>query len=112
MEKLNLLRRKIENGGFPNNFPEFGGANLIITKDKNRNFHEGDIVVYSDHAPALSWLVIELKNIYETEIDYVNKYDFYPSIGKLILKTLTKQENLFETMLNIIDEIEENWGNK
>lgn len=112
MKKLELLRQRIEKGEFPNDFPEFGGANLIITEDKNRNFNEGDIVVYSIHASALSWLVIELKNIYDTEIDYLNKYDFYPSIGKLIIQTLTKQEYLFETMLQIIDEIEKDWGNK
>lgn len=112
MKKLNLLRQRIEKGEFPNNFPEFGGANLIITKDKNRNFHESDIVIYSNHASALSWLVIELKNIYDTEIDYINKYNFYPSIGSLILQTLTRQEYLFETMLHIIDEIEKDWGDK
>lgn len=112
MKELDKLRAVIESGNFPNNFPEFGGANLIITKDKNRNYHKGDIVVFSEHAPALSWLVIQLKNIYEKEIDYLNKYDFYPSIGKLINQTLTRQEFLFEVMLNIVDELEKEWGKK
>lgn len=112
MRKLDLLRQKIEKGKFPNNFPEFGGANLIITKDKNRNFHEADLVIYTHHASALSWLVIELKKIYDTEINYLNKYDFYPSIGKLILQILTKQEYLFETMFHVVDEIENEWGKK
>ena len=112
MKELDKLRAIIERGTFPNKFPEFGGANLIITKDKNRNYHEGDIVVYSEHAPALSWLVIQLKKIYDEEIDHMNKYDFYPSIGKLINQTLTKQELLFEVMLNIIDELEADWGKK
>ena len=106
------MRAVIESGNFPNKFPEFGGANLIITKDKNRNYHEGDIIVFSEHAPALSWLVIQLKNIYDKEIDYINKYDFYPSIGKLINQTLTRQELLFEVMLNIVDELEKEWGKK
>ena len=83
MKKLNAIRQLIEEGKFPKTFPEFGGANLIITKNKNRNFHEGDVMVYSEHAPALSWLVTELAKIYNSEIDYLNKYDFYPSIGKL-----------------------------
>jgi hypothetical protein len=112
MKELDKLRTLIESGKFPNKFPEFGGANLIITKDKNRNYHEGDIVVFSEHASALSWLVIELKKIYDNEIDYINKYDFYPSIGKLINQTLTRQELLFEVMLNIVDELEKEWGKK
>jgi len=112
MNKLNKLRQTIEKGKFPNSFPEFGGANLIITKDLKRNYREGDTVVYSEHAPALSWLVEELRKIYVAEIDYLNKYDFYPSIGKLINKTLIKQELIFETMLHIIDEIEIDWGAK
>lgn len=52
MKELDKLRAVIESGNFPNKFPEFGGANLIITKDKNRNYHEGDIVVFSEHAPG------------------------------------------------------------
>ena len=112
MKELDKLRAVIESGNFPNNFPEFGGANLIITKDQNRNYPKGDIVVFSEHAPALSWLVIQLKKIYEKEIDYLNKYDFYPSIGKLINQTLTRQELLFEVMLNIVDELEKEWGKK
>ncbi len=112
MTKLNELRKKIEEGKFPNKFEEFGGANLIITSDKNRNFHEGDVIVYSEHAAALSWLVIELKKIYDSELDYTNKYDFYPQIGKIIISTLYKQELLFETMLEIIDLLELEWGSK
>jgi hypothetical protein len=112
MKKIDILRQLVKKGKFPNDFTEFGGANLIITKDLNRNYYESDVVVYSEHAPALSWLVIELKEIYDSEIDYINKYDFYPSIGLLINKTLKRQELLFETMLDIIDEIEKEWGTK
>ena len=112
MKELDKLRALIESGKFPSKYPEFGGANLIITKDKKRNYHECDIVVFSEHASALSWLVIKLKKIYDKEIDYANKYDFYPSIGKLINQTLTSQGLLFEVMLNIVDELEKEWGKK
>ena len=107
-----MLKSKINSGQFPNNFPHFGGANLIITDDPNRNYHDGDIVVCSEHASALSWLVFELKEIYNNEIDYMNKYDFYPYIGVLIKNTLKRQELLFETMLHVVEEIESDWGVK
>jgi hypothetical protein len=110
--KIQELKNKINSGQFPNDFPHFGGANLIITDDPKRNFHEGDIVVFSENASALSWLVTELKKIYKEEIDYMNKYDFYPYIGELIKNTLKRQELLFETMLHVTEEIENDWGSK
>jgi hypothetical protein len=110
--KINELKAKINSGQFPSVFPHFGGANLIITNDAQRNFHDGDIVIYSEHASALSWLVTELKKIYNDEIDYMNKYEFYPYIGELIKNTLKRQELLFETMLHVVEEIESDWGVK
>ena len=110
--KIKELKTKINAGQFPSNFPHFGGSNLIITNDAQRNFHDGDIVVYSEHASALSWLVTELKKIYHEEIDSLNKYDFYPYIGQLINNTLKRQELLFETMLHVVEEIESDWGLK
>ena len=112
MNKLTELKNLISQGKFPNSYPEFGGANLIITSNLNRNFHDSDIVVFSEHAAALSWLVIELKKIYNTDLNYANKYDFYPYIGELINRTLIKQELIFETMLHVIDQIENDWGVK
>ncbi len=69
-------------------------------------------MVYSDHASALSWLVVELKHIYSSEIDYINKYDFYPGIGNIIIRALTEQKSLSEILLHILDEVENNWGEK
>jgi hypothetical protein len=77
MNKLDKLRKRIEKGKFPSKFPEFGGANLIITVDPLRSHHDLDVMVYSEHAGALSWLVMELKKIYDEDIDYMNKYRFY-----------------------------------
>lgn len=112
MDKIDKLKAQINKGKFPTDFPHFGGANLIITDDPKRNFHEGDTVIYSEHASALSWLVVQLKEIYNSELDYINKYDFYPSIGEMINNTLIKQELIFETMLHIVDQIEIEWGLK
>lgn len=110
MNNIENLKQKIKKGQFPSEFPEFGGANLIITKDMNRNYHEGDTIIYTEHASALSWLVIELQKIYSNELNYLNKYDFYPQIGVLIKEKLVSQELIFETMLHILDEFEETWG--
>ena len=109
--QLNLseLKLKINSGKFPADFPHFGGANLIITNDSNRNFHEGDVVVYTEHASALSWLIIELKKIYDSKLNSANKYDFYPYMGELIQASVNAKDDLFETMLFVIEKINEDW---
>jgi hypothetical protein len=111
MNQIENLRTSINSGQFPTDFPHFGGANLIITNDPNRNFHEGDVVIYTDHAAALSWLVVELKKIYDLKLDCTNKYDFYPYIGRLIQSSVNANDDLFEIMLFVVEKIEEDWGN-
>jgi hypothetical protein len=108
----NLLSLKdiINSGQFPTDSPRFGGANLIISNDPNRNYHEGDVVVYSEHASALSWLVVELKKVYDSKLNSSNKYDFYPCIGELIQASVNANDDLFETMLFVVDRIEMDWG--
>lgn len=109
MEDLLELTEKINSGSFPKIFPHFGGANLIITNDLNRNFQDGDLIIYSDHASALSWLVLELKRIYDSRLNSLNKYDFYPYIGELIQASLNANDDLFETMLFVVQKIKEDW---
>jgi hypothetical protein len=108
--EIKQLKDIINNGKFPTDFPHFGGANLIITNDPNRNYHDGDVVVYSEHAGALSWLVVELKKVYDSKLNSLNKYDFYPYIGELIQASVKQNDDLFETMLYVVDKIEEDWG--
>lgn len=108
--EISELKSIINAGEFPKNHNHFGGANLIITDDPNRNFHKGDMVIYTEHASALSWLIQELKKIYESKLNYANKYDFYPFIGELIQTSINSNDDLFQTMLFVVDKIEEEWG--
>lgn len=106
--KLERLKDKIAKGDFPKNFEHFGGANLIITNDKNRNHYPQDIVVFSENAGSLSWLVFEIKQIFNSELDYINKYGFYTNIGNLMNSCLSDGLNLEETMINVVNKLEEN----
>jgi hypothetical protein len=112
MKEIERLKSFIDQGKFPTDFPQFGGANLIITNESDRIFQEGDIVIYSEHASALSWLVTELKKIYDSKLKSSNKYNFYPYIGELIQASVNANDDLFETMLFVMDKIEEDWGGK
>jgi hypothetical protein len=109
MEDILGLIEKINSGSFPKKFSHFGGANLIITDIPNRNFHKGDLVIFCEHASALSWLVVELKRIYDSNLNYRNKYDFYPYIGELIQASVNANDDLFETMLFVVRKIKEDW---
>ena len=110
MKQIENLRTVINSGQFPKEFSHFGGADLIITNDPNRSFREGTVVVYTEHSAALSWLVFELKKIYDSKLNAANKYDFYPYIGELIEASVKANDDLFETMLFVVDKIEEDWG--
>jgi hypothetical protein len=55
---------------------------------------------------AASFTVFELKEIFEDQIDYLNKYKFYPSIGVFINEALGQKKNLPEIMLHTIDKLE------
>ena len=112
MNKISKLKTDVKTGLFPIIHKEFSGANLIITSNPNRKFREGDILIYSEHAPALSWLVYELKKIYLMDLNYRNKYEFYPYIGELIMESLKNDSMLFESMLHVIEKIEYEWGTK
>lgn len=112
MNEIEDLKSQIGQGRFPTDFPHFGGANLIITDDENRHHLEGDIVIFSIHASALSWLVIQLKKIYDSNLNYRNKFDFYHYIGFLIQSSVKHNDDLFDTMLFVVEKIEEDWGTK
>ena len=111
-KEIKQLKDIINSGQFPKEYSHFGGADLIITDDPNRSFREGTVVVYTEHAAALSWLVFELKKIYDSKLNAANKYDFYPYIGELIQSSVKAYDDLFETMLFVVDKIEEDWGSK
>jgi hypothetical protein len=112
MSKIIALKNKIISGQFHNEFKHFGGANLIITDDKNRNHYPQDIVVFSENAGSLSWLVTELKNIYDEEIDYMNKYEFYTNIGNLLNSCIKECYNLEDSMIYVVKKVESEWGVK
>lgn len=106
---LENLKHKINKGLFPNDYPHFAGANLIVTDNPDYKGFEGDKVILTSHASAISWLIEELKTIHQEKINASNKYDFYPMIGELIEISVDYKDDLFETLNYIIEEIEKRW---
>ncbi len=50
-----------------------------------------------------------MKKIHDSKLNAANKYDFYPYIGELIQASVNANDDLFETMLFVVDKIEEDW---
>ena len=106
-ERIKELREEVINNPIIKSTELFQGANLIVTNDKTRKSKPQDIIVFTNDAIELSWLVFKLKDLFQEDIDYVNKYSFYTYIGELINKAIKKGLNLKEQMLYVIDNLGE-----
>jgi hypothetical protein len=109
MKNIAELKSIVEQGKFPFEHKHFAGTGLIITNDPKYTGSREDVVIFTQHAGALSWLVFELKTIYTNKLDYMNKYAFYPLIGDIIKETFSNEGELINSMVKVIDEIEKRW---
>ncbi len=107
INKIHELYQKIEVTELPKESEIFGGANLILTNDSNRKQKEQDIVVYSTDAKTLSWFVFQLKEVFKEDLDYFNKYSFYPYIGELLNIAINQKLGLRNQMLYVLENLDE-----
>lgn len=60
----------------------FGGAGIGICRPGHMpEYTEGKVIVETDYADELSDLIYQLKAIFKGDLDYLNKYKFYPSLA-------------------------------
>jgi hypothetical protein len=88
-KSLSDIERQIRHASFLNRIrgvKEWGGAGVIITANKNRLYRDSDILVYTFHAQALSWLIEQLKYIFCP--DYFWKYEFYGNLATAAIRYL------------------------
>ncbi|MEN9663083.1 MAG: hypothetical protein RL324_2032 [Verrucomicrobiota bacterium] len=67
--------------------PEWYGADLKITSgyvpQKERSFFDSQLlVIHTRHARQLTWLLLELRDAFSEQLDYLNKYEFYGNLGE------------------------------
>ena len=114
-EKLITLRERIRNGNWKHvNRPLFNGADLIIEEDLHNRW-PGKVVVLTDYEKAkeLSALIYELKQIFTDDLDYLNKYYFYPELGKAANSYLSENNDTKELLLSVVDRaitLEKEWS--
>ena len=112
IQSISEIRFTIENGLIPKSSETFGGANLIITSNVNSQYtlahnerYPQDIIVRSEYYLELSWLVFSLKDVFIEELNYTNKYGFYPLIGEIMIREFAKNQTLSQVCLIVIDEV-------
>ena len=95
----------------------WSGADVIITEQVNDthkawlgnqplviSFQQFDAIkrlVVTQHAVELSWLFIQLRELYSGRIDHVSKYDFYGELAQKAIDILnfTNDEISYEELL-------------
>lgn len=109
LKKLQNLENKISMGKIQQSKELFGGANLIIVNSAQKPNYKNhkqkypqDVLVFTDHPKEFSWLVFQLKDVFEEELDASNKYVFYPMIGEIINKGLKKEIAIQSIMFSVI----------
>lgn len=109
-KKLLETLETIKSGKYPKKHMHFGGAHLGVTDKPVKPLpedvdwltharHHDDVWVVSDHADELSWLVYQLKEVYMDQLNYYNKFEFYPGLGNVMNEMLQKKSTLKEIML-------------
>jgi uncharacterized protein with ATP-grasp and redox domains len=106
-ELNNLKKTIIGMKEIPQSEEVFAGANLIISDNQNRMKKKHDILVLTDNPKELSWLVFKLKEIFSNDIDYMSKYAFYPDIGNLLNLAISKELQLKDQLIYVLDNIGE-----
>jgi hypothetical protein len=106
--RIKQLALDLSSGNFLKSEELFGGANLIIqtkeSKSEYLNHHlryPQDVLVFTDYAFELSWLVFKLQEILANNYPNSNQID-YIAIGEIINLGLKKNWNIISIMLNVI----------
>ncbi len=101
---IEVIRNKIlNNDTFGHSDVFFAGADLIISPEPLETINEGKTVVVTQHAAALSGLIFELQTACSDWLDYLNKYDFFPFLGKAANQYLERDAGLKGLLLSVAD---------
>ena len=112
ISELEKLEKQIKNDNLPKGATateEWGGADVIIKEQRDESINEWlrdqplvlspqkteprRRAVITEHSRELSWLFIQLRDIFDGQIDYISKYDFYGSLAQSAIDYLEKNND-------------------
>ena len=94
IDRLNRLEAEICSGNHREASACFQGADLILSEQPISSPRPGHLVIISGDALILSWIVLEIKEVFTEEIDYRNKLEFYPGLGATARRAVGEGLNL------------------
>ena len=94
--------KTINKKNYPKKYEYFAGADLLIVGEAEPNMSEAYVWVVTNYPAELSWLVYQLKEIFWDELDYLNKFAFYPGLGNVMNEGLKNGDSLKEIMLHTV----------
>ncbi len=98
-EELKLLRELIvaqDVSKLSENTENFRGADIIVSDDPecpSSNGWSDYIRVITPFCREVSWLILQLKDIFREELDFVNKYHFYGAMAEAANTAIKKDSN-------------------
>ena len=102
--QLQQLAETIKEGRLPNSPKLFQGANLVMRiSQPTGDYKPQDVIVVTEDAYTISSLIFALKEIFDADINSMNKHAFYHAIGEALNKSISAGLNTQEQMLNILD---------
>ena len=128
MVTINSIKQAIRSHRFEideRDGPEFGGADVIITRDPCESQVEWASVqpfvvdttgyvprrrlVVTRHAVEISWLLCQFRELYADVLDYMNKYQFYGEVAQAAEDYLEQHGDdgpVEPVLLNLVDVAE------
>ena len=112
-EKMKSLRELIATqdvSKMSENTENFRGADIIVSDDPecpSSNGWSDYTRVITPFCKEVSWLILQLKDTFREELDYMNKYQFYGALAEAANAAIKKDSNnLNSVLVAIIDRAE------
>lgn len=102
---IDKLNEDVRNGLYEHgNERLFGGAGIVISKDKVADNGNGYITVVSKYAVELSSVIYSLRDIFSGKIDYLTKFEFFGRLAEAANKYQRDQGDNAGVVQAVIDE--------
>lgn len=112
-EKMKSLRELIATqdvSKMSENTENFRGADIIVSDDPecpSSNGWSDYTRVITPFCKEVSWLILQLKDTFREELDYMNKYQFYGALAEAANAAIKEDSNnLNSVLVAIIDRAE------
>lgn len=109
IEKLEQIVRSGEVSKLAARTRPFGGADIAVVEKarvSKDGFYPDPLYVETQYVKEVSWLIFQLKHLFDDSIDFANKYYFYGHLAERAIASIAEHGDVLETtLLNMLDEV-------